>query len=917
MAQKPIGFYGKFTPTSIDNTVGDRFKALAGLSSEVGQLAVGIGKAKAEAAAPEQAEQAVAKAREEGTELEKRSALSWGGTEYNNAAVGAYYAGVTSDMQNAVLDSQANNPDDLVAYQTEVDAKVSGLLKNAPEVVKAKADRYYSQINSAAVRRVNAAAKTKADEFLAASFAKGFAAAEDNISNLYFDGDTDSAREAEMQLILDGAEGVKAGFLDQQKVDSNLNRVRDTATIQTQLGVIDRTLFAEGGTTGKKLQKADAFVTALRDSVDLSDLNATQKATVIASVQSKINSVRTQYQKTQNQQTREQMLEISDLRNAINLGVGSFEEQADQAISLFNREIITGNELTTIRKEINSAYLKDHTKLIGIANVQAVLNGTPRLNGDPITPANVNDAYKLMNLPDDLDERRATQADFVKKVRQVPSTLKQELTNKLNSPDVIDIKSASRTIDAIQDIPGVGEKAFNKTEIAFASQVNTLDNYTDDTEGAIAQARQIVTPGTSVQAAMVRARQEEIEDKDNKNDFSESYADETSSIFESWSPFSYASEADVKGTRGFALMTEDYGKLVESYYLAGMDTLENAKSKAAALIKANWGNTKEFGLMHHSVDKYYAVGDDVGYVKTELVDILSTEENPVLPEDIHLESDGETSRGASIGKPTYQVLQRLPDGTLISPFMDDGQGGETNRFRPDVEGATALYQENIHLEKLAAIETPYGKKKFKSKTSLTTSQQDAMRKALQSSNSPFALIGRGIDAASKIPSLITIENVKILIDQTGAEWGLNQIADAYDYVVDSVTEASDNYVASMKQAGKKQQNIAKEMKEIDDMINENLVEFQDVQAPVAGAVIISPSATKKEKEKGVIPEDFAMLPRPISSSMVSEMLSDKTVAKQWKDKYKIVVDKVGPVDAEIIFNHYFGEPITNVLTQGN
>ena len=913
MAQKPIGFYGKFTPTSIDNTVGDRFKALAGLSSEVGQLAVGIGKAKAEAAAPEQAERAVAKAREEGTELEKRSALSWGGTAYNNAAVGAYYAGVTSDMQNAVLDSQANNPDDLVAYQTEVDAKVSGLLKNAPEIVKAKADRYYSQINSAAVRRVNAAAKTKADEFLAASFAKGFAAAEDNISNLYFDGDIDSAREAEMQLILDGAEGVKAGFLDQQKVDSNLNRVRDTATIQTQLGVIDRTLFAEGGTTGKKLQKADAFVTALRDSVDLSDLNATQKATVIASVQSKINSVRTQYQKTQNQQTREQMLEISDLRNAINLNVGSFEEQSDQALSLFNREIITGNELTTIRKEINSAYLKDHTKLIGIANVQAVLEGTPRLNSDPITPANVNDAYELMNLPVDPDERRATQANFVKKVRQVPSTLKQELTNKLKSPDAIDIESASRTIDAIQDIPGVGETAFNKTEIAFASQVNTLDKYTDDTEGAIAQARQIVTPGTAVQAAMVRARQEEIKDKDNKNDFSESYADEASSIFESWFSFS----GDVKGTRGFALMTEDYGKLVESYYLAGMDTLENAKSKAAALIKANWGNTKEFGLMHHSVDKYYAVGDEVGYVKTELVDILSTEENPVLPKDIYLESDGETSRGASIGKPTYQVLQKLPDGTLISPFMDDGQGGETNRFRPDVEGATALYKENIHLEKLAAVETPYGKTKFKSKTSLTTSQQDAMRKALQSSNSPFALIGKGIDAASKVPSLITIENVKILIDQTGAEWGLNQIADAYDYVVDSVTEASDNYVASMKKAGKKQKNIAKEMKEIDDMINENLVEFQDVQTPVAGAVIISPSATEKEQEKGVIPEDFAMLPRPISASMVSEMLSDKTVAKQWKDKYKIVVDKVGPVDAEIIFNHYFGEPITNVLTQGN
>jgi len=51
--------------------------------------------------------------------------------------------------------------------------------------------------------------------------------------------------------------------------------------------------------------------------------------------------------------------------------------------------------------------------------------------------------------------------------------------------------------------------------------------------------------------------------------------------------------------------------------------------------------------------------------------------------------------------------------------------------------------------------------------------------------------------------------------------------------------------------------------------------------------------------------------------MVSEMLSDATVGKEWKDKYKIVVDKVGPIDAEIIFNHYFGEPITNALRQGS
>ena len=918
--QQRIGFYGKFEPTGVDQSGARRMQALAGLAEQVGGVAEQFGIAKAKRDAPEKGRKAAKKALEEKTELEKSNPLAWGGQEYDNAAVGAYYAGVTSDLQNASLDAEAAHPDDVGAYQAKMDAIKSGLFKNAPEIVKDKAGLYYNQINSTAVRRINSAAKIKADEFLSASFEKGFSVAEDNISNLYFDGDIDSAREAEMQLILDGAEGVKAGFLDQQKVDSNLNRIRDTAVIQTQLGVIDRTLFSGDGSVGKNLQKADAFVVSLRDSVDLSDLNATQKSTVIASVQSKINSVRTEYLANQNKQTREQMLEISNLRNAIDLGVGSYEDQSDQAMSLFNREIINGKELTTIRNEINAKALKDNSKLMGIANVQALYEGRATLTDDPVTPADANNAYDLLDLPEELNERRATQINFVKNVRQVPADMKRELRNQLVSDDIINIENASKTIDAVQDIPGLGEVAFTKQEVALASQVIILDQYMD-TPDAVKQAQQIVTPGTTNQAAMVRARQAEIKETDNKKDFSQSYPSEASSIFESWSPFSYASEADVKGTRGFALMTEDYGKLVESFYLAGMDTLENAKSKAAASIKANWGNTKEFGLMKYSVNNFYALPDgDISYVQDELVNLLSTEENDVLPEDIYLDNDGETARGATTGEPTYRVIQRQQDGTLISPYMDDGQGGETNRFKPDKKVATNQYNENIYLEELAKVEMPYGKTKFKSGTSLTTVQQNAMRQALQSSNSPFALIGKGVDAASKIPSLITVENANFILQEalvhSYANWASVQLEEGYDYIVKSVTESSENYVNAMKKASRTQRKIAKEMQEINIMVSESEVEFQDAQTPVAGAVIVSPTATAKEQQKGVIPEDFTLTPRPLSSSRVSEILSDATVAKQWKDKYKIVIDKVGAADAEVIFAHYFGESITNALAQG-
>lgn len=60
--QQPIGFYGKFQPTSVDTSAAQRMQALAGLAGQVGGMAEQFGIAKAEKAAPAQAAKAVADA---------------------------------------------------------------------------------------------------------------------------------------------------------------------------------------------------------------------------------------------------------------------------------------------------------------------------------------------------------------------------------------------------------------------------------------------------------------------------------------------------------------------------------------------------------------------------------------------------------------------------------------------------------------------------------------------------------------------------------------------------------------------------------------------------------------------------------------------------------------------------------------
>tara|TARA_R110002153_G_scaffold73635_2_gene192064 strand:+ start:1851 stop:4226 length:2376 start_codon:yes stop_codon:yes gene_type:complete len=679
--QQPIGFYGKFTPTGVDNSAAQRMQALAGLGETVAGLATQFGKAKAVEAAPAKAELAVAKAREEGTELKLKSGLAWGGNAYNNAAIGAYYSGITVDMQNAMLDSQAKNPDDLIAYQTEVDAKISGLLKNAPEIVQAKAGRYYEQANGIAVRAINKAAKIKTDEKIGADLLEGAETLRTTISNLSREGMTDQVIESVAQLKLDMQQGIEAGVLDQVKTNRFLSKVKDDIVIQQELGKIDRTLLNEDLPVAERIINGKTLVETLR-TTELADLDATQKAQLIDKIEAEISQVENNYLQEQNKLSADEIKQLGDLNVAITNNDISDSDALAQIYKMREDGVIkTASQFSTLVNKVRSASAAQQNKQIGMANVGAVVAGDRPVTDAPITQASVDDFYEQMlpGLSDYYFERIVQQTMIVQQTRFVPTMLKQELRNDLLSGDINKISAAADTMDRILEIPGQAA-AFTTQETAFAEQVALNMEYMDG-EKAIEMARRNTDPTNK---ADIDARKLFI--KDNKKKFSESYYSEVESAFTGmWSDLT-ANDINKND------MIADYGKLVEANFKAGT-TLEGSRTKAMAQIQANW-NESSFGFMKYRPEDYYSVGGDVSYLKDDLYNMLeesyTSQGLTFKKEDIFLKSDSITAREANDGQPSYQVFVRLDDGTLGSPSFMGENGKVLNRYKPVEEKAAQV-----------------------------------------------------------------------------------------------------------------------------------------------------------------------------------------------------------------------------------
>ena len=803
MAQQPrqqrIGIYGKFTPTTLDTSEADKMRALAGLGETIADTSLSIAKPMVTAERVKQAEIASA---ETGTidpetgELrgpaEEVAAYKIGAAQANAVARNTYESNVSVEMNNIVDSAATEFPDDIVGYQNKVQSQMQGLIGAMPEEYRGQAQNLYARLDNPTSIKIADNERKKNLAIANTEVRQAATVAEKGLSNAAFAGDAASTADFATEYAVSLQRLVDQGDMTTDRQAELLTAQDERIIVQGKLGEVDRAIRAEGRTPEQQIEDGRAIVEALRENPD-ADLSAEKNQELINKLEANVNSLEREYLSEATTLTAEENNIKADFKQEVGLGLLTDEELTAKAYDLQEKGILTANERADFVVKINKRTEAQIKTMKSNATVARKIGGDGAVGDQPVDQKAVNTYYDDVlsnNLStDNLDLRSAQQSEVVARTGYLASTNKTEIRNALNSQDPDQIEYAAETIERMQKIPGVGESLFTDKEVAFASQVTASSQYMPMDE-AIKQANAIVRPGPQQEATM-NVRKAEIKDKKNSDTFADAYPDEIDDAFE-------GIFGDISDELGRDLLISDYGNLVESYYLAGITDIDAAKAKAMSLVQANW--TKgEFGVMKYSPESFYAlpVSGDVSYIRSQLQEELDAGGLSISSSDVILVSDDETARSASTNQPSYRVMYRDNDGTLRAVSFIDDQGNENSRFIPDVQAGKIEQEANIKAAAESAL-TPYGKPAGKSYSTLSESQQDRMRRVLQSSTNPFALIGKGIDAAASLPSKVTPKNIKILIDQTGIEFAAGEISDAYQFVKDSVQEASDNYVASLR-----------------------------------------------------------------------------------------------------------------------
>ena len=118
MAQKPIGYYGEFRPTGVDQSAARRFEALAGIADQVNELAFNVAAKKRAKQGQEAGFAAGIEAAEKGKPIEDKkgflSGISLYDQSYNSALEKSYVASIDTDARENIarLAEESNGDSD-------------------------------------------------------------------------------------------------------------------------------------------------------------------------------------------------------------------------------------------------------------------------------------------------------------------------------------------------------------------------------------------------------------------------------------------------------------------------------------------------------------------------------------------------------------------------------------------------------------------------------------------------------------------------------------------------------------------------------------------------------------------------------------------------------------------------------------
>ena len=309
--QERIGYYGKFTPTSLDTSAADKMRALAGLGETVASTALAIGKP---IAARKGAKQGAIEGAKTGRvdpatgELiappEQRK-FGYSAGAFNTAAESSYLGNVSFELDQSVKSAQEQFPDDIMGYNELVDASKQGLLSKMPEQYRGSAELVFDKLNAKAASSVAKAEKAKDLAFTTAGIEQGAVVLSDIVTNDAYAGNVDDAKEGLAEFTAATLSLVENAGLDPSIASQRINALKDRITVQAKLGEVNRAVLDDAYPIEDRAVNGRAIVEALRDNPDQT-LSAEQNQELLNRFDSQVTALEVSIAKNASKLSAEQ-----------------------------------------------------------------------------------------------------------------------------------------------------------------------------------------------------------------------------------------------------------------------------------------------------------------------------------------------------------------------------------------------------------------------------------------------------------------------------------------------------------------------------------------------------------------------------------------------------------------------------------
>jgi hypothetical protein len=346
--QQPIGFYGKFQPTGVDNSAAQRMQALAGLGETVAGVAEKFGIAKAEEKSKEQAVIQARVDKEQGAfdaelyrEVGEDGVITYSGVPVTGSV--AYYESLMSTTKaqkildiDATLASYADQfPNDTKAYGEMATQFFKGMSSQLPPSEKLPLEKYFNAVNSSQYTTVLAGERAKNKAIASETYIATMDSTEAQVLRLVEQGRVEEADAIYTEVLINLVPGWKAnGAVTDTQFANRYLEYRDARRTAQITGEVNRLIINNPDLDMDQKDAArDEYLKAF-DEKSLKEYTPAEKKVMRAEVVTMLN----------NSQTLEKK-KIQEKR------ILSYQEQ-NKNLDVFDVDVIYNTEMSINEKTV-------------------------------------------------------------------------------------------------------------------------------------------------------------------------------------------------------------------------------------------------------------------------------------------------------------------------------------------------------------------------------------------------------------------------------------------------------------------------------------------------------------------------------------------------------------------------------------